>query len=159
MFVPFFGIICAIACYKIAVAKGRNPKMWAVLGLLTNAIAVIVILLLPNRSLVPNNQLGSNLFNSIQHSVMTLWATIKNSFRPANSGQQNPGNVGGASPNPIQIPPVLTSLPNKVGTMFKRPPTVSNIATQIRELAQLRDDGLISDIEYQDKKQKLLDSI
>jgi hypothetical protein len=36
---------------------------------------------------------------------------------------------------------------------------VSSIATQIRELAQLRDDGMISDIEYQDKKQKLLDSI
>jgi predicted PurR-regulated permease PerM len=147
MFVPFFGIICAIACYKIAIAKGRNPKLWAVLGLLTNAIAVIVILILPNLLAAPNLQPGSNVLNSIQNSLQTLWARIRNSLVSANGGQTN------------QLPPAITNLQTKVGTIFKKPPTVSSIATQIRELAQLRDDGMISDIEYQDKKQKLLDSI
>jgi hypothetical protein len=147
MFVTFFGIICAIACYKIAVAKGRNPKLWAVLGLLTNAIAVIVILILPNLLAAPNQQRGSNVLNSIQNLVQSLWAKIRNSLASATGGQPN------------QLPPAFTNIQAKVGTIFKKPPTVSSIATQIRELAQLRDDGMISDIEYQDKKQKLLDSI
>jgi hypothetical protein len=147
MFVPFFGIICAIACYKIAVAKGRNPKLWAVLGLLTNAIAVIVILILPNLLAAPNQQPGSNVLNSIQNLVQSLWAKIRNSLASATGGQPN------------QLPPAFTNIQAKAGTIFKKPPTVSSIATQIRELAQLRDDGMISDIEYQDKKQKLLDSI
>jgi hypothetical protein len=147
MFVPFFGIICAIACYKIAVAKGRNPKLWAVLGLLTNAIAVIVILILPNLLAAPNQQPGSNVLNSIQNLVQSLWAKIRNSLASATGGQPN------------QLPPAFTNIQAKAGTIFKKPPTVSSIATQIRELAQLRDDGMISDIEYHDKKQKLLDSI
>lgn len=147
MFVPFFGIICAIACYKIAVAKGRNPKLWAVLGLLTNAIAVIVILILPNLLAAPNQQRGSNVLNSIQNLVQSLWAKIRNSLASATGGQPN------------QLPPAFTNIQAKAGTIFKKPPTVSSIATQIRELAQLRDDGMISDIDYQDKKQKLLDSI
>lgn len=147
MYVPFFGIICAIACYKIAIAKGRNPKLWAVLGLLSNAIAVIVILMLPNLLAAPNQQAGSNFLSSIQNSIQTLWTKIRISFSGHNGGQPN------------QIPPVVSNVQTKVRTIFKRPPTVSSIATQIRELAQLRDDGMISDIEYQDKKQKLLDSI
>jgi len=147
MFVPFFGIICAIACYKIAITKGRNPKLWAVLGLLTNVVAVILILILPNLLAAPNQHPGSSILNSIQSSIMANWAKLRNNFQSPNGGQ------------PPQIPNPTANIQNKVGTMFKKPPTVATIATQIRELAQLRDDGLISDIEYQDKKQKLLDSI
>lgn len=148
MYVPFFGILCAIACYKIAVTKGRNPKLWAVLGLLTNVVAVIVILILPNLLAAPNQHPGSNVLNSIQSSIMAYWAKLRNNFQNPNGGQ-----------SPQQLPNAAANIQNKVGTMFKKPPTVATIATQIRELAQLRDDGLISDIEYQDKKQKLLDSI
>jgi hypothetical protein len=118
-----------------------------VLGLLTNAIAVIVILILPNLLAAPNLQPGSNVLNSIQNLVQSLWAKIRNSLASATGGQPN------------QLPPAFTNIQAKVGTIFKKPPTVSSIATQIRELAQLRDDGMISDIDYQDKKQKLLDSI
>jgi hypothetical protein len=106
-----------------------------------------VILILPNLLAAPNLQPGSNVLNSIQNSLQTLWARIRNSFMGQNGGQPN------------QLPPAITNLQAKVGTIFKKPPTVSSIATQIRELAQLRDDGMISDIDYQDKKQKLLDSI
>ena len=38
-------------------------------------------------------------------------------------------------------------------------PPVLDIATHIRELAQLRDDGMITDAEFQDKKTKLLNTI
>lgn len=148
MFITFFNVFCAIACYKIAVAKGRNPKLWAVLGLLSNVVAVIVILILPNLLAAPNQHPGSNVLNSIQSSIMAYWAKLRNNFQNPNGGQ-----------SPQQLPNAAANIQNKVGTMFKKPPTVATIATQIRELAQLRDDGLISDIEYQDKKQKLLDSI
>lgn len=147
MFFPLFGILCAFSCYKIAEAKGRNPKLWAVLGLVCNAIAVIVILILPNLLAAPNQQHGSNAFNSIRASVAAVWINVRNIFRNHN-GRQLP-----------QIPSAGAKVQSNVGTIFKRPPTVATIATQIRELAQLRDDGLISDVEFQDKKQKLLDSL
>jgi hypothetical protein len=147
VFITFFNVFCAIACYKIAVTKGRNPKLWAVLGLLSNVVAVIVILILPNLLAAPNHHPGSNVLNSIQSSIMAYWAKLRNNFQNPNGGQLP------------QLPNAAANIQNRVGTMFKKPPTVATIATQIRELAQLRDDGLISDIEYQDKKQKLLDSI
>ena len=78
---------------------------------------------------------------------MAYWAKLRNNFQNPNGGQLP------------QLSNAAANIQNKVGTMFKKPPTVATIATQIRELAQLRDDGLISDIEYQNKKQKLLDSI
>lgn len=42
-------IVCAYACYRIALGKGRGPVLWAMLGFLFPLIALIVIALLPRK--------------------------------------------------------------------------------------------------------------
>jgi hypothetical protein len=44
------GIVFAYLCHKIAVGKGRGPILWAVLGFLFPIIALIIILLLPEKN-------------------------------------------------------------------------------------------------------------
>lgn len=120
-----------MSCYRIAKSKGRNPKIWALFGLFSNVIALLAIFFLPSL-LNPQNP-------------------------------QNPQNPNQALKRNWVPPTNFSSLASKIrqnlNALTKKMPPVTNIATQIRELAQLRDDGLISDSEFQDKKQKLLDII
>lgn len=120
-----------MSCYRIAKSKGRNPQIWALFGLFSNIIALLAIFFLPSL-LNPQNP-------------------------------QNPQNPNQALKRNWVPPTNFSSLASKIrqnlNALTKKMPPVTNIATQIRELAQLRDDGLISDSEFQDKKQKLLDII
>jgi uncharacterized membrane protein YoaK (UPF0700 family) len=45
-------IVCAVACNRIATSKGRGPVLWAILGFFFTIIALIIIALLPRRSIV-----------------------------------------------------------------------------------------------------------
>lgn len=60
---------------------------------------------------------------------------------------------------PPKFPMVAAKIRQNLNALRRKSPPVTDIAAQIRELAQLRNDGLISDAEYQDKRQKLLDII
>jgi uncharacterized membrane protein YoaK (UPF0700 family) len=40
-------VACAVACAKLALRKGRDPVVWAVLGFLVPIIALAVVLVLP----------------------------------------------------------------------------------------------------------------
>lgn len=44
------GIAIAYFCYRIAVRKGRNGALWAVLGLLFGVIALIIVAVLPSKA-------------------------------------------------------------------------------------------------------------
>ncbi len=44
------GIVCAVACYKIAGSKGRGATLWAILGFFFNIIALIIIAILPKKT-------------------------------------------------------------------------------------------------------------
>jgi len=57
------------------------------------------------------------------------------------------------------FPNVFPNLKMKFPKIGQQTPPVLDIATHIRELAQLRDDGIITDAEFQDKKTKLLNII
>jgi hypothetical protein len=46
-------IIFAVICYRIAVGKGHNGTLWAVLGFLFTLIALIILLILPRRTPPP----------------------------------------------------------------------------------------------------------
>lgn len=41
------GIICAIACHKIAQSKGRSSGWWGLWGFLFSFIALIIVAILP----------------------------------------------------------------------------------------------------------------
>ena len=40
-------VACAIACWKLALRKGRDATIWGVLGFLIPIVALAVILVLP----------------------------------------------------------------------------------------------------------------
>lgn len=48
------GIICAIACHRIARSKGRSPGWWTLWGLLFSFIALIVVALMPAKDRAPS---------------------------------------------------------------------------------------------------------
>ncbi len=48
--IVLFWIGCGVACALIAGKKGYSPGGWLVLGILLSAIAVLVLLMLPDRS-------------------------------------------------------------------------------------------------------------
>ena len=44
------GIICAVACYKIAGGKGRSAGWWGLWGFLFSFIALIIVAVLPRKT-------------------------------------------------------------------------------------------------------------
>lgn len=44
------GIICAVACFKLAESKDRSSGWWAVWGFLFSFLALILLALLPRKS-------------------------------------------------------------------------------------------------------------
>ncbi len=41
------GVICAVACYKVAETKSRSRGWWGLWGFLFSVIALIIVALLP----------------------------------------------------------------------------------------------------------------
>ncbi|HMO00754.1 MAG TPA: hypothetical protein PKD59_15180 [Miltoncostaeaceae bacterium] len=46
-------VICAWVCAKLALRKGRDPVIWAVLGFVVPIIAVVVIAVVPSADGTP----------------------------------------------------------------------------------------------------------
>ena len=44
------GIVTAYLCYRLAIAKGRDPKGWVVLGFLVPVLGLIALALVPRSS-------------------------------------------------------------------------------------------------------------
>jgi predicted cobalt transporter CbtA len=43
-------IVIAVLCYRIAEGKGRSGVLWGILGFIVPLIALIIILVLPDKS-------------------------------------------------------------------------------------------------------------
>lgn len=53
LLVLFQALIGAAACYYLATQRGRNPWIWLVLGLFFGVLAIVAILVLPDKSGTP----------------------------------------------------------------------------------------------------------
>jgi predicted cobalt transporter CbtA len=47
---PAIAIVFAVLCYRIAEGKGRSGVLWGILGFIIPIIALIIILVLPDKS-------------------------------------------------------------------------------------------------------------